>query len=534
MEVTHRPEELKGERVTLGTVRLRLALALIGVAIVASALATLLMAAPDLQTPMPALPLLGAAAAAAAWLGVKALAGVAEMDRSRTRLEELYTMARAESLNDPLTGLGNHRAFQEELDRQLEQSRRYGVELSLILLDLDDFKQLNDGTGHAAGDRALVDLGNVIRHTIRAVDRPFRIGGDEFAILIPHTDPDGARILGRRLLADALRVNRADGRPISFSAGISAVPSLAEGRAELYAQADAALYWGKRHGRTTVEIFEPSQAMQIDRGVTPEVSAMVVAIAGRRALRPVYQPIVELRSGRVIGFEGLVRPEPGTGFSGPGDLFEAAEASGRTLDLDQACIEVVAAGAVHLPDDLFISINISPQTLEAPEFGPATLVRTLARFGLDPHRVVIELTERSAVVDLERLRRNLRACQAAGMRIAADDVGAGNAGLRLLSQMRFDVIKVDLALVQEVGTDGAGAAVLRSIVDLGHSWDALVVAEGIENAEQLLRAREAGIASGQGYLLGRPGAGMEAAQVDIERLLVAADRLPWLPLAATA
>lgn len=241
------------------------------------------------------------------------------------------------------------------------------------------------------------------------------------------------------------------------------------------------------------------------------------------------------RAIRVIkAISSASRPEPGTGFSGPGDLFEAAEASGRTLDLDQACIEVVAAGAVHLPDDLFISINISPQTLEAPEFGPATLVRTLARFGLDPHRVVIELTERSAVVDLERLRRNLRACQAAGMRIAADDVGAGNAGLRLLSQMRFDVIKVDLALVQEVGTDGAGAAVLRSIVDLGHSWDALVVAEGIENAEQLLRAREAGIASGQGYLLGRPGAGMEAAQVDIERLLVAADRLPWLPLAATA
>jgi diguanylate cyclase (GGDEF)-like protein len=326
-----------------------------------------------------------------------------------------------------LTGLGNHRSFQEELDRQMETYRRHKVPFALLLIDLDDLKVVNDGEGHPAGDRLLVGMANSIRDALRYGDRPFRIGGDEFAVIMPHTDAGDAHVAANRLRHFCLRPPAGE-RVIPFSGGISSIPMLAADRTDLFRQADAALYRCKRNGRGTVEVYDA------DRDQLPEettVQGGVTAIRDvirARKLMPVFQPIVDLRDGKVLGFEGLVRPTPGSALRTP------ASSSARPLrpvdqELDLACFEVVAAGSVDIDVNQVVTINLSPQTLEVEDFSAAWLLEILARHRLSTGRVIVELTEREAINDLERLRRNIAALQHAGVRLAADDVGAGNAGL---------------------------------------------------------------------------------------------------------
>jgi diguanylate cyclase (GGDEF)-like protein len=434
---------------------------------------------------------------------------ITPLARSRAELQDRYQEALADALRDPLTGLGNHRAFQEELDRQVEAAQRYDVPVSLVILDLDEFKAINDSKGHAGGDRALARFGNLVAHSVRRVDRPFRIGGDEFAILLPHTDAEAAKIVTRRLLANALQPPlRDDGdTSLSFSAGISAVPEPAATRAQLYSQADAALYSAKRAGRTDVVIFDPTtEPMAVDASS----SAAVAEVIARSQLRPVYQPIVELESGRVLGFEGLIRPIPPAPFVDPGSLFAAAAASGHLLALDMSCIETIVAGAKDLAPEYHLSVNMSPATIEAPEFSTAAVLSILARYHFPPERLILELTEQQPITDLERVRLKLETFRGAGIRLAADDVGAGNAGLRLLSEMRFDVVKVDLSLVQRSASNASSSAVVESVVSFASRTGALVVGEGVERPEQVAQLLALGVPAGQGYLLGRPGALPEA------------------------
>ena len=489
--------------------------------------------------PLPLLTALGLLIALllalAAWMARQVLQPAIEMDRSRRELSQRLEVAQHDALHDSLTGLGNHRAFYEELDRQLALSHRYGVACALLLIDLDDFKRVNDTAGHAAGDAVLATVGAFLARHVRATDHAFRIGGDEFAVVMPHTDAAGGLMVAQRLLAMALEpvasvAQRHAGlaRPVSFSAGVSAVPVPAESRAELYAQADAALLWCKRHGRTSVAEYDPARHTLDGQDVIAELSQAVARVAADRALRPVFQPVVELVNGRVTGFEGLVRPAAGSGFDDPGSLFVAAERSGRTVELDQACLEVLAAAAVAIPADRSVSLNLSPRSLEAPEFSAHALARTLDRLGLPPERVVIELTEREAVDDMDLLRANLEACRRAGMRIAADDVGSGNAGLRLLSQIHFDIVKIDLSLVHGGAARESSLAVLRSLVDLAKHWGSVVVAEGVETPDQLRVLRSLDVTAAQGYLLGRPSDDVTVDSVDLEALL-APPPVPNLP-----
>ncbi len=463
------------------------------------------------------------------WMARQVLHPAEQLEASRRRLRELYEHARLDALSDVLTGLGNHRAFHEEFDRQLETARRYDTALSLVLIDLDDFKLVNDTAGHAAGDELLAEMGRLVSMTIRTVDRAFRIGGDEFAILMPQTEADGARVLGRRLLAFALENRPGSSMPgsFSFSIGISAYPALAADRRLLYSQADAALYWSKTHGRTMVQIFDPDR--HHDHGVTgssiSQLGALVAELSATRAVRAVYQPIIELATGRIMGYEGLVRPSPESGFSDAGALFVAAEASGRQAELDQICLEVVIGGAARLAPDSLLSLNLSPRTLEVAEFSVPGVVRLLERHGISANRVIFELTEREDVDDVGRLRQNVAACRAAGIRIAADDVGAGNAGLRLLSQMQFDIVKIDLSLVQDGLQRKTSLAVISSLQELAQRWGAWVIAEGVETPDQLDMIRGLGISAAQGYLLGRPGDSVELGPVDMSALLTPDD---WL------
>jgi diguanylate cyclase (GGDEF)-like protein len=469
------------------------------------------------------------------WMTHQILRPAAELEASRVRLHRAYEEVREFALVDGLTGLGNHRSFQEEFEAHLDQARRYRHELSLVLLDLDEFKQVNDAQGHAVGDDLLAEVGRLLLAQIRRADRAFRIGGDEFAILLPHTNADGAAQLARRVLAAGLSVRPAASyaRPISFSAGVVSCPEHATNREQLQLYADSAMYRGKRAGRTVVTVVDPAlDGERVDEQKRAALSDAVARVIDERALRPVYQPLVHLQTGRVIGFEGLIRPLPGSPFPNPGALFSAAEAGGRIVDLDLACLDAVIAGAIAIPDPLLVTLNVSPRTLEAPEFGAARLVNMLDRAGFPAERVILEVTEREVIHDVSRVLAVLERCRAAGIRIAADDVGAGNAGLRLLSQFRFDVVKIDLSLVQAGTGHATVRAVLSSLVDLARRWGALVVAEGVENQAQLAMAGELAIDAGQGYLLGRPGDRVDIERIDIAALLAPSDD-PFVRLGLT-
>ena len=456
-----------------------------------------------------------------AWLGRSILRDTEALDEERHELSELYGRARHDSLVDGLTGLGNHRAFQDELARQLDIANRQGTPLSLLLVDVDDLKTVNDTKGHAGGDRLLEAVGRVTAIVLRRSDRAFRVGGDEFAILLPNSEVEMGLTVARRMLAAALNGGDPSHQIDSFSLsiGVSAFPSPSTESTFLYRNADAALYWCKRHGRTAVVAFDPGRhgAASDDRSVA-ELSAAVGAVLAARSLRPVYQPIFSLTTGQPVGFEGLVRPAEGAPFGDASSLFAAAEAADLTVELDLACLEIVAAG-VRLPDDeTYISVNLSPRTLESNLFHPGELKGIFHRHGISLDRVVLELTEREHVEDLDQLRKNVEACRRAGMRLAADDVGAGNAGLRLLSEIHFDIVKIDLSLVQGGMMHDPSHGVLRALQELATQWQASIVAEGVETAEQLAVVRSLGISSGQGYLLGRPANSMRNQGIDLAEL----------------
>jgi diguanylate cyclase (GGDEF)-like protein len=449
------------------------------------------------------------------------LRDVDQLEEERSRLLELYGQARLDALIDGLTGLGNHRAFQDELARQISQALRQGTALALLLVDVDDLKKINDARGHAAGDELLSSLGRIAATSLRRHDRAFRIGGDEFAILLPGADIERGLATARHMLASAL--NGGDPtRPreaFSLSIGVSAFPLPSGDGRLLYRHADAALSWCKRHGRTNAVAFEPGRHGVTEDGFTADLSVALETILAQRSLRPVYQPIFSLATGEPIGYEGLVRPTDGAPIGDAGTLFAAAEKADRIVELDMACLQIVADGTGQLEPNTYLSINLSPRTLESDQFHPIELTAIFQKRGIMPHQIVVELTEREAVQDLEQLRRNAAACRRAGMRLAADDVGSGNAGLRLLSEIQFDIIKVDLSLVQGGLQHDPSHAVLRALQELGTRWKATLVAEGVETPEQLAAIRGLGFAAGQGYLLGRPKPERHVDRLDINSLM---------------
>ena len=212
-------------------------------------------------------------------------------------------------------------------------------------------------------------------------------------------------------------------------------------------------------------------------------------------------------------------------------MFADAEASGHVVPLDLACMEAIVGAAAKMPKQYFLSVNISPRTVEAPEFSAPALLNILARYDFAPDRLVIELTEHQPIADLDRCRLKLDTCRSAGIRLAADDLGAGNSGLRLLSDLHFDIVKVDLGLIQRSSTSAPSSAVVESIVAFATRTGALVIGEGVEHEEQVEQLTQLGVTAAQGFLFSKPGPLPDWAGE--KRLKRAADR-PKRPVAGQA
>lgn len=412
------------------------------------------------------------------------------------------------STRDALTGLGNHRAFQEELRRAAPTARRHGHRLALLLCDVDDFKSVNDLGGHRHGDAVLETVGRLLR-TGRPEDRAFRVGGDEFALILLYSDLAAARTVAERLRA-AVR----EARPgVTLSVGVAGLGRGALDSTELWARADAALREAKRRGRDLVVTFDDIAGETTI--VTASQTAALRRIIDERRVKPVFQPIWDLRRDAVLGFEALARPQPPSGspeLASPLAAFEVAERIGRSGDLDAVCRQAMLDGAGELPDGALLFVNVSPHSLGHGSLCGEQLVREVRAAGLTPRRVVLEITERDIVAPGSVAAETAR-LRAFGFAVALDDAGAGNAGLEMLRHVHVDYVKIDREIIAGAGTEPLSRAVMLAIVAFAHETGAYVIAEGIESPGELALVRGIGrlptgraplIHGVQGYLLGRP------------------------------
>jgi diguanylate cyclase (GGDEF)-like protein len=433
------------------------------------------------------------------WLAALALGGLVFYLVGGRALMRSHQIALQRATRDGLTDLHNHGAFRDELATGIAQAARYEEPLSLMLLDLDDFTLFNDRYGHSRGDHLLIDVAAIIRNG-RPSDRVFRIGPDEFGLLLPHTDSAGALVRARRLLRALADI------PTGASIGISGTSRDIAGEV-LRAQAGAALTEARRHGGNGVVHFD-----EIGSEVTvvsPDKQQALVRMLDVGALTTCFQPIWDLEHRTLLGFEALSRPDRSFGFVGPADAFDVAEQIGRVHALDVLCVTRALEIGRDLPAGVLLFINLSPQTLDLDTDGNDWFSVAVQRARLDPERVVIEVTERfggrtdAVVSTLHRLR-------AGGFKLALDDVGTGNAGLAMLRALDADFVKLDRSIVTAATTEPTARAVLMAMATFASGTGAYVIAEGIEDQETLRfvtglsQAAEAIIRGGQGFGLGRP------------------------------
>jgi diguanylate cyclase (GGDEF)-like protein len=407
-----------------------------------------------------------------------------DLEEHNKRLEEL-------AHRDPLTGLANHRHFQEMLGRELDLARELGRSATVVLIDIDDFKRINESRGHPFGDEVLRAAATSLSAAMRNLGVVARVGGDEFGIILP--DADGGRAVA---LADACRsaIEAAGAVPGSLrcSAGVACFPADARTPGALIQLANGALTWAKDSGGARSRRYDPEKVFVVTDEQREEFARM---IAQEDVVRLVFQPMVSLASGEPLGYEALARFGGKPGLP-PSWWFSQAHRFGLGASLEAETVRLALA-AEGRPDGTYVSVNLSPSALASEELRQ--------QLPADLSGVVIEITEEERVLDLDALQRHLDPLRARGARIAVDDAGEGYAGLQQVMRMRADVIKLDRALVADVHADPAKIALIGSLVHFARSTGASICAEGIETLDELRVLIHLGVATGQGWALARPG-----------------------------
>lgn len=437
--------------------------------------------------------------------------------RARAEVESL----RRAVTTDPLTGLGNRRGFEEALKLATTNGSE-APDLCLAIMDLDEFKEANDTFGHDRGDAILRSFAEVLTNVTPDGVSTYRIGGDEFALILPNFESGMAVDLLNVVRA---RSREALGNGVTVSVGVA---RLKDDEALLRQEADAALYEAKLRGRNLVVLYHDDGHSQPLFPAAKLAAVRQLLIEGK--VRPLFQPIWDLHESRLLAFEGLSRPDESYGLAGPQQAFEIAEKFGRAADMDRICRLHILEAAAALPAEADIFINLSPYTLTHQSFDPAQLIGEILRAGIDPGRVVYEITERSQVAP-DAIAEGVRMLRQAGFRVALDDVGAGNNGLEMLRKVEFDFVKVDRDVVIEAQQSGTGRAALMAILAFASESQALVVAEGVEDeamfglvkevAHSAVRGTPGLIHGVQGYLFGRPTEATSSAHEPPETLAAA-------------
>lgn len=403
------------------------------------------------------------------------------------------------ALLDPLTEFLNRRGLVQVLQREVQWARRQGSDLSVLLVDLDDFKSINDGLGHAAGDALLGHLAAVLRTNLRATDYIARIGGDEFLVLLPKTPPGEALLVAEKLrqaIAAAELSLGADRAAVTASMGVAPVEGPDPTVEELLKLCHGVLRASKRGGKNRVTAGDGDGAV----APNPAEDPWIAAIHRRGALGVTQQPIRELAEGRIVAFEFFTRPVDGH-LGPPGDLFRRAQESGLLPGLDLECLARAARTAAELPVPFGLHLNLFPQTLlERPIEAVLEALEPARPLG----RICLELAEPHRLVPPRRLAGPVAALRRAGLKVAVDGVGFGHTRLETLVLLEPDVVKLDRHRVCGLAQDGAQRRWTERFIAVARGLGAEVIAAGVESAEDLAALRELGIGLAQGHYLDAP------------------------------
>jgi diguanylate cyclase (GGDEF)-like protein len=410
------------------------------------------------------------------------------------------------ALTDPLTGLANRALFMDRLEHALARAARRGSAVSVIFIDLDRFKLVNDTLGHAEGDALLVGVAERIRNCLRRAETPARLGGDEFAVLLEEASDEVAAAHVADRIAEALREPFTLGdREVFATASVGIAVGTVEDAETLLRNADIAMYRAKGRGKDRYEIFEPEMHAEVMDRLALE-SELRHAVANDE-LELHFQPVLKLESREPLGVEALVRwRHPERGLLPPGLFIPLAEESGLILPvgrwvLNEACRQGAAWQAVA--PGVQVAVNLSAWQLEQPDI-VEEVAAVIERWQLPPRTLVLELTETLLMHDTESTLEKLQALKELDVRIAIDDFGTGYSSLQYLQRFPIDVLKIPKPFVDELADEKSSGVLVSMILDLCRRMNLGTVAEGIETVEQATRLRDLGCRWGQGFLFAKP------------------------------
>jgi diguanylate cyclase (GGDEF)-like protein/PAS domain S-box-containing protein len=431
-----------------------------------------------------------------------ALMDITERKRAEARLAFM-------AQHDGLTGLPNRNLLRQEMDEMLQHTRRSSDKIAVLVLGLDNFKAVNDTLGHGVGDKLLRGVAKRLRSTLREEDTLARLNSDEFAIVQSGlTRPEEAVLLARRLLEAIGEAFLLDGHSVVIGAsiGIAMAPGDGDEAEKLLKHADMALSRAKNDSRGTFSFFEAGMdaRAQTRRKIETDLRAAIQ----NGVLRPYYQPLVDLSTGRITGFEALVRwPHPERGMVSPAEFIPVAEDTGLIGALGGLMLQRACMDAAKWPGDVRVAVNLSPLQFRAGNL-LSVVMDALKHSGLSAKRLELEITETLLLEKSSQVLATLHALRALGVRISMDDFGTGYSSLSYLRSFPFDKIKIDQSFVRGLGTNNDAQAIVRAIISLGVGLGVTITAEGVETEAELNCLRAEGCHEGQGFLFShaRPNA----------------------------
>jgi diguanylate cyclase (GGDEF)-like protein/PAS domain S-box-containing protein len=427
-----------------------------------------------------------------------------------TERRELEEQLRHQAFHDPLTGMANRTRLRDRLEHALGRASRLGQDVALIFMDLDDFKAVNDGYGHNVGDAALQCVATRVLDCLRPGDTAARLGGDEFAIVLEDSGiTDGTRIAERIIEALAAPLDVVDeGLVVRASMGITVSAVSGYDADDLLRNADIAMYAAKSSGKARYEAYQPAmRSLLLERFTLLRDLERAIE---QRELVVEYQPLIELDTRQIVGFEALVRwNHPRLGRLPPADFIGLAEESGLIVPLGSYVLEEACSQARRwqltypIEPPRSMSVNVSVKQLLHSDL-LQTVQRVLAKTGLPPEELVLEVTESVMLDDTQSVIDLLHVIRRHGVRIAIDDFGTGYSSLSYLSRFPFDILKIDKSFIDQTRASEREGFLARAIIDIGKMFAVEVVAEGIEDVLELNQLKEFECKIGQGFLFAMP------------------------------
>jgi diguanylate cyclase (GGDEF)-like protein len=435
---------------------------------------------------------------------------ITRLDATLLDLRGHETLLREQATHDGLTRLANRTAFAEAVTATLGTPH-----VAVLLIDLDDFKTVNDTLGHGVGDALLVKVAERLRGAVRPGDLVARLGGDEFAVLLRGVSPEDAGHFAERVLAAVGRPVHVDGHTLLVRASVGVAPAVPGDDLEgLLRNADIAMYAAKDAGKGGFQRYAADMGARIKE--TAELGNRLRDAIGTEQFQLVYQPVVDLQTGAMVGAESLVRWQPpDRGLVSPSDFIPAAERTGLIVPLGrwilrEACRQLAEWRREHpAAHDLTVGVNVAGRQLLEPGFVDE-VAATLASHGLPADRLIVEVTE-TAVLDGGGAIEALHALRRLGVGLALDDFGTAASSLGLLLTCPVSVLKLDRSFVERLGADSRQTAVATAVIQIARALHLGAVAEGVETTEQATLLRELGYRRAQGYLFSRPLSGNELA-----------------------